>query len=99
MGSLMPERYDLMFRLGHGTQERNPVRELAPVLDRHELQVELELLAVRSERGRLGLERPVLEHVLHERVEDRLMPLDDAEDQRRLTDHVIATATVNRAET
>ena len=73
-------------------------RELARVFDGNELQIELELRPVRARRRGLGLERAVLEHVLQQRVEDRLVALDDAEDERRLPDDLLAAQAVHRAE-
>ena len=94
----MAQRRDLMLGRGDVAKKRHPMRELSAVLDRHELQIELELAAVRAHRRGLRLERPLLEYVMQHRLEDGMMPLHDAEDHRRLSDDVFAAPPVDRAE-
>src|SRR5205814_6871058 len=84
--------------LRHVAQKRHPVRELAAVYDRHELQIELELMSILAPRGGLGRERLPRENVMQERIENRVMPLDDAEGHRRLADDFLALASVDVAE-
>src|SRR5688572_21185111 len=87
-----------MLGRGHIAKKGHPVRELPAILDRHELQIELELAAVLAHRRRFGLERTLLEDVMQQRLENRLMTLHDAEDHRRLPDDVFAAASAHRAE-
>jgi hypothetical protein len=95
---LVPQRRDLVLRDRDVAQEGDPVRELPRVLDRDELQVELELRAVRTPRRDLRFERAMLEDVLQQRLDHRLLPLDDPEDLRRLPDDVFRPPPVDRAE-
>src|SRR4051794_21728377 len=75
------------------------MRELPAVLDRHELQIELELAAILLLRRGLGGKRLQREHVLQQRIEDGVMGVDDAEGHRRLADDLFARPAINGAET
>src|SRR5207248_5156422 len=68
------------------------------VFDRHEVDVDLELAAVFAPRGRFAVERLPGEDVVEKRAEDRLVLVDDAEDDRRLPDDVGAIRAVERQE-
>ena len=78
----MAQDADLTLGLADVAQKRDPVRDLAGVLDGDELQVELELAPILPRGRRLGLERLTLEHVIEQRRDDRFVALDDAERHR-----------------
>ena len=95
---LMLQRNDLVAAVGDVAQERHPVRKLSSVLDWHQLQVELELVAILPLRRRLGGKCLPRENVLQKRVEDRVMAIDDAECDRGFADDLLARPAVDGAE-
>ncbi len=94
----MAKRRHLVLFRGDVAREGHPVRELAGVFDRNELQIELELRASRAPRGDLGFERTLFEDMLQQSVGDRLLALDDSKRERRLANDVFAPSAKDRAE-
>src|SRR5688572_7486508 len=94
----MTKQLDLILRLADITKERHPVSQLAAILDGDQLKIELEFRPVRASRRRFGLERPAVEDVVKQIIEDGLLTLDDPEDLGRLPDHDFTIHAVHRAE-
>src|ERR1700680_1900795 len=94
----MAEHEELVLAVGDVAKKGDPVRDLSPIVDRNELPLQLELAAVFAPGRHVRFEGVAIEDVIEERIEDRLLPIDDAEDHERLTDDLVARAAVERAE-
>ncbi len=98
MHRLVLQGDELHLVLAHVAQECHPVRQLAGVLHRHELDFDLEFAAVLPLRRRFIHERLVLEDVPQHRLDHRLLPLHDAEGVERVADDLVAAAAIHRGE-
>ena len=67
---LMPQRHDLILAVGDVSQECDPVRQLTAVLDRNDLQLQLELRSILSLGRHLGFEGVAIEDVIEHGLED-----------------------------